>query len=356
MLLTDKIIIKVNPSNLKRLREFLPNIKSYEVIEIPVLYLSEQSHIKVDVICDICNIQKSIPYKSYIKSIKNGGYYACSQKCSKTKSINTNIKKYGFENPSKSEVIKNKIKKTFQEKYGVDNISQLPNIIEKIKIGVYKSYIENIDSIKEKQKLTNIKRYGVQDVNKEKWFKEKIKELNFEKYGVTNASKLPSVKDKIKQTCNYKYNCNSPFEYEEIKDKIKETNLRKYGFEYISQNTDIYEKKILSGFRIKKHDCGLTYQGTYEKDFIDMCLIKNIIISKPPSFIYEMNGKSKRYYPDFYIEKYNTIIEVKSSYYYNLHKEKNILKKEIIISNGFNYLMILDKNYEEFLLLFKIYN
>ena len=112
----------------------------------------------------------------------------------------------------------------------------------------------------------------------------------------------------------------------------------------------MYEKKILSGFRIKKHECGLNYQGTYEKDFIDFCICNKIIISKPPSFLYEMNGNKKRYYPDFFIEKYNLIIEVKSSYYYELHKEKNELKKQSIIDNGFLYLLILDKNYENLLI------
>jgi very-short-patch-repair endonuclease len=74
--------------------------------------------------------------------------------------------------------------------------------------------------------------------------------------------------------------------------------------------------------------------------------LNEIEITKPPSFLYDMNGVSKRYYPDFYIESINLIIEVKSSYYYQLHKEKNELKKESIITNGFQYILILDKNYK----------
>ena len=126
--------------------------------------------------------------------------------------------------------------------------------------------------------------------------------------------------------------------------------MLRYGVEYTSQNPEIHEKTILSGFRIKKHSCGLNYQGTYEKDFLDFCIINNVDVSKPPSFLYEMFGKSKRYYPDFYVSKLNLIVEVKSTYYYNLHFEKNILKKKTIIDNGFEYLMILDKNYEEFII------
>lgn len=74
----------------------------------------------------------------------------------------------------------------------------------------------------------------------------------------------------------------------------------------------------------------------------------SIEISKPPSFLYDMDNKRKRYYPDFFIEKLNLIIEVKSTYYYKMHKEKNEFKKQTIINNGFGYLLILDKNYDEF--------
>lgn len=253
----------------------------------------------------------------------------------------------------------------------VDNISFLPEIVDRIKEKVNKTYSENLDEIKLKQKLTCIEKYGVEDVNKEDWFKDKIKKSNIEKYNIDNPNKLQSIKDKIKKSNIEKYGIDYPcrldeiknkikktniekygvenvFQSDEIKNKSKKTNIEKYGVEYISQNPDIYEKQILSGFRIKKHECGLTYQGTYEKDFIDFCISHRIEITKPPSVLYEMNGKSKKYYPDFYIEKLNLVIEIKSSYYYQLHKEKNELKKESIINNGFSYILIIDKDYGNF--------
>lgn len=371
MIITEKLKIKVNPANLKNLKQFMPDIKAFDIVEIPVSYLTNTSHIKVDVVCDVCGIRKNIAYRSYVSSISNGGYYSCSPKCSKQKGIKTSIERYGVDNPAKSDEIKDRIKNSFQEKYGVDNISFLPEIVDRIKTNVNKNYSENIDLIKEKQRNTNIEKYGVEDVNKEEWFKNKIKNINLEKYGVDNTFKLDFFKNKFKQSSLKKYGVDHPFkcesvknkiqetnlkrygvrytlQAEEIKQKIKETNLRKYGCEYISQNPEIYESKILSGYRIKKHECGLNYQGTYEKDFIDICLEHNIKLSKPPSFLYEMFSKTKRYYPDFYIEKLNLIIEVKSKYYYEIHKDKNELKKQTITNNGFQYLMILDKNYEEF--------
>jgi hypothetical protein len=41
-------------------------------------------------------------------------------------------------------------------------------------------------------------------------------------------------------------------------------------------------------------------------------------------------------------------VEVKSTYYYNIHIEKNKKKEESIMGTKFKYLLILDKNYNEF--------
>lgn len=136
MIITTEITIKVNPSNLINLGKYLTNVKSGDIVKIPVEYLTKSSHIKITVECDICKIQKEISYRSYYNSFTNGGYYSCSQKCSKSKAINTNIRKYGVDNPAKSSVIKCKIKKSFNDKYGVNNISYLPEIVDRIKTSV----------------------------------------------------------------------------------------------------------------------------------------------------------------------------------------------------------------------------
>lgn len=296
-----------NSSNIKNLKQFKYDIKYGESITIPTTHLSNGSHTKVDVVCDVCKKDKFIEYRYYIQSIKNGGYYSCSQKCSKDKAIKTNIERYGVDNPAKSEKIKNKIKKTFLDKYGVENISFLPEIVERIKNSNKKTYKDNYDVIKSKTEATNIERYGVADVNKEEWFKEKIKQSNIEKYGVDSPSKLDSVKE-----------------------KMKKTNIERYGVENPSQCPEIYEKAILSGYKIKEFN-GILYQGSYELEFIIFCNNNDIKISKPKSIKYEIDGEIKRYYPDFFIDKYNLIVEIKSTYYNNLHYDKNISKKMLLL-------------------------
>lgn len=49
-------------------------------------------------------------------------------------------------------------------------------------------------------------------------------------------------------------------------------------------------------------------------------------------------GKTRKYFPDFYIEKINTIIEIKPLYQANY--DEVILKKESVLDRGFNFLMV----------------
>lgn len=62
-----------------------------------------------------------------------------------------------------------------------------------------------------------------------------------------------------------------------------------------------------------------------------------------------MDEKHLIYFPDFYIEKQNLLIEIKSLYWYNKHKNRNILKESKCKELGFKYILIMNKNYDEFL-------
>ena len=153
---------------------------------------------------------------------------------------------------------------------------------------------------------------------------------------------MKSINTKLKKYNNKNYN---------NIEKHKKTCLEKYGVEYISQSEEIQKKKILSGYRIKKYKY-LYYQGTYELDFLenfyDKIEIKNI-----KSIKYDYNDKKRIYFPDFYLPEYNLIIEIKSNYIYNLHKERNECKRLGTLENGYNFIFIIDKDYTEFIQKFK---
>jgi hypothetical protein len=52
---------------------------------------------------------------------------------------------------------------------------------------------------------------------------------------------------------------------------------------------------------------------------------------------YTFNGTQHTYYPDFYIKSTNTIVEVKSKYTFEIHKEKNLAKEHACLQQGFNF-------------------
>ena len=91
----------------------------------------------------------------------------------------------------------------------------------------------------------------------------------------------------------------------------------------------------------------LLYQGSYEKDFIDNYYDK-VEIAKPNSINFIFDNKNKVYHPDFYLPKYNLIVEIKSSYTYYKYMCKNISKQKETVNQGFDHIFIIDKNYIEF--------
>ena len=71
-------------------------------------------------------------------------------------------------------------------------------------------------------------------------------------------------------------------------------------------------------------------------------------IEKPKFIRYNYNDKIKVYFPDFYLPEYNLIVEIKSKYTYGLHRERNESKKLGVLEKGYNFIFIIDKDYNEF--------
>lgn len=110
----------------------------------------------------------------------------------------------------------------------------------------------------------------------------------------------------------------------------------------------MFLKSQKSGKKIKFHDgVNLYYRGTYEKHFLDFCVDNNVHIEKGISLKFKYNNKNKVYHSDFYIREKNLIIEIKSSYYYEKYLELNKIKEIETINQGYEYLLIMNKNYND---------
>lgn len=193
------------------------------------------------------------------------------------------------------------------------------------------------------QKVTKMQ---TESYNCQKCVKQtKTKISLIDKYGVDNISKSNIIKEKKKQTCLRNYNVDNPSQSDLVKDKKRTTSLINYGFEYPSQNEDFLQKKLKKGLKINYID-HLYYQGSYEKEFI-LKYKDKIRIDNGLSIMYEYLNEKKIYLSDYYLPDFDLVVEIKSTYWYN--KNLDICKaKEKYTKLTHNYIMILDKNYDDF--------
>jgi endogenous inhibitor of DNA gyrase (YacG/DUF329 family) len=205
--------------------------------------------------------------------------------------------------------------------------------------------------ITKKKEKTNLKRYGVKHNMQRKEIIDQVKKTNLKRYGVENVINNKKIfkkaKNKREKTCIKEYGVKNYFQVKEVKEKIKNTFLEKYGVESPLQNIEIFTKKEHHSFYSHLHPCGLYYRGSYEKDFLDNYFNK-IKIERGLSFKYEENGKIRVYHSDFYIPSQNLIIEIKNSYLAKRFENNIKLKQLAVLKEGYKWIMIIDKNYSNF--------
>lgn len=195
--------------------------------------------------------------KSYLVNEQRFGEF-CSSSCiasgSLQKRIQTNIEKYGVENPFQAKSVKDKVKKTNLERYGVENPGQSKEIRAKVeqtnmeKFG--SKYYSSTKECKDKVKKTNRERYGVDNVNKLPEYRDKIRQTNIERYGVENPMQNEAVKEKQRATVKEKYDVDNTFQAEEFKKKAKETSINRYGADHFLK-TDSGKEKLKSSVNRK---------------------------------------------------------------------------------------------------------
>jgi len=262
MIINNKIKIKGNGNNINYLKKLNYNVKINEFIEISISDLSPNSHLKIDVKCDICGIEKNISYFSYLRNIKSSNIYTC-EKCSKIKSKKTSIERYGVEYPIQSNEIKKKRKNNNIKKYGVDEPTKLKVVIDKMKKTKKEKYnnegYNNID----KMKKTKKEKYNDENYNN----RNKAEDTCLIKYGSTNVSNNVKIKNKKEQTFIKNYNVTNYSKSNEFKNKNIEFTKHKY------KNINILEvdKNNL------KLQCDCDKHHNYE---ININILRNRIIYK----------------------------------------------------------------------------
>ena len=193
--------------------------------------------------------------------------------------------------------------------------------------GIFFKFCSNIcvqssDEIKQKIKQTCLEKYGVDSPLKSDKIRNKSKQTCLEKYGVDNPAKLEENKEKVKQTCLKKYGGLAPICDPSIKNQIKQTCLEKYGVDNYGKSLKhkINMSTIMSSDEMQEHRYNVmtkNHSFNTSKPEEELYLY---IKEKFPSV--KRQYKDKLRYPyncDFYIPELDYFIELQGYYTHNTH-------------------------------------
>lgn len=253
-----------------------------------------------NLIINYINKEKSLPdiYKEYGMDYKSTKFLLDLYKIPKRghsegalssmkKREDTNLEKYGAKNVlSKGTVKYEKRNKTVRDKYGVDNVFQIPNIIEKINDNNY--YLEKYNMTLSEYKSFNAIRFwkSLNEIEKISFIDKcnSIKNLTIlEKHG-NREIYYSNIQKKIRKSCKEKYNCDYFFQSnkflknDEIKNKCKLTRI-KNGYMVSDINMEpflLYKRncrRITNKFKKELYENwnGIDYyDGEYIKDNLNL--------------------------------------------------------------------------------------
>lgn len=271
--ITEKYLIENNIlEKYNLLKNKYPQLKMCEIIRC-VLENGGSDRCRI---CDdkLFKIKQFNPFICKKCSIKNG----LEQR------KNTNIKRYGYENPNNNKEIQEKRKNTNLERYGTEHSSKS-------------------DKVKEKIKNTNLEKYGVEYPSKNTGIKEKMKNTSLERYGKSSylatqecqqkaqeyiSENKEEILKKKRDTSLKNYNEIHPMKNDEFKEKIKQTNLEKYGVNWFFEIDNFNEKYVYPTYYNRLSDTAKYYVDNkekileiYRKQKLNICELSEIVEIHP---------------------------------------------------------------------------
>ena len=244
--------------------------------------LTKDAVIKGKCIYENCNCNNSFE-KKFSNLTKTGAYCKECIKIVLVKKIkNTFLQKYGSENILQLNFVASK---TNQNKF---NFEKLQNYCKENNLVLLSNYsninLTKKNIIKTKCQTLNccipvekifreIEKRGAyckECMNKLK--QEKTKNTCFQKYGVEHVSHCNEYKEKCKQTSLEKYGVEYPFQSNDVKSKIKETNLKNLGVEHPTQCEEV--KNRIKETNIEKYGCETTLHSNVIKEKVKITMIK----------------------------------------------------------------------------------
>lgn len=181
LILPQKVEVKIAYSTVKYYENLgyeIPKVKNKngklccdisKTLLVDIEDLPPQANVKVDCICDYCQIPMKMMYYDYNNKVKNGVIQKVSCKnCRIKKVAESNMRKYNQPYVFTIDEVKDKITTTIRHKYGVDKPAQNKDILNKISSTVQKKYgvpyISLSKELREKATVTYYK-YGKQNTS-----------------------------------------------------------------------------------------------------------------------------------------------------------------------------------------------
>lgn len=297
-ILTETVEVKLNSSNIAHFKSLGYEIPMKEPCErykkrgINLVYdlgasmtvrvedLMKNSSAYIDVLCDMCKEEIiHIKYAGYNKAMDETGSCVCRQ-CSYIKTQQTLIARYG-DLYINTEEFKEKQKRIFLEKYGVDNPFASKEIREKINKSNLEKYgyanIGQVPEFKEKMKATLMERYGVDSPSKSEEVKEKIRNTNLERYGVPSVMQCPEIREKVNRTLCENGNQRASRQQIYLNSLYGgELNypIRRYAVDICFPKEKLYIEYDGGGHSLAIRFGDLTQKEFHQKEIVRHCIIK----------------------------------------------------------------------------------
>lgn len=237
-----------------------------------------------------------------------------SKECMAKTQYNAKVKMHQNMDKETKKALREKMKKTCLERYGVEFATQT-------------------SLMKEKSHATKKERYGNAFFTNQ----EKREKTNILKYGGIAPLCNESVKKKMEETNINRYGTKNVFQCEKIKNIIKETNIKKYGVEYPMMSKEIQNKVDFSEavFKqiISKKKNGTLHTSSHEKQIYEW--LKEEFGTVEKQYMderYKNPSTNLKFKCDFYLPEYDLFIEYQGTYHHGKEPfdEKNTQHQNIL--------------------------
>jgi len=289
--------VEITTRNIKYYTDRNYICKVGDVISINIDTMPKNSHNKVIAICETCKRETELKFSKYNKNKANQGYYACKKCCYNKRKI-TNLERYGVENYTQTEEMRNnnkiwmssdefkkKSKETIKEIYGVEHYSKTDefkkdfsikikeSVKQKKELGIYECPLKK-ENNKELRDAAMLKKYGATYSFQIFEIKNKIQDKNLINFGHISPFGNKDIQNKSKNTLIEKYGVDNPFKSKEIQDKIHILNENKFKLDRKSYD-DYRTKVIYLTYTIKDRlfenwDGYDYYDKEYIKDYLSL--------------------------------------------------------------------------------------